>query len=122
MDMYKSHSCYGIKMADLDEIKDKLSEALDMKFKKVFSDAWGFYCETDVEWGQRSEIGIHSNELPLGSPIDEPGFFNEPEFKDYPMLINVYDAKSIEFYDKLFIEDPEFQGVLIERDIEENGD
>lgn len=80
---------------------------------------WGLYYVM-VGKGIR-EIGIHYNLYPA-TAWDEEEEVIEEECSDYPVLISVCNAKNLDFYDNLFIEDPEFQGILIEREIDEDGD
>ena len=115
----KNSSRFGVKMNDVTSVRDKLARLLDMEFKGVQSDQWGLYYVT-VGKGIR-EIGIHYNLYPA-TAWDEEEEVIEEEYSDYPVLISIYNATNLDFYDKLFIEDPEFQGVLIEREIDEDGD
>jgi len=120
--MYKNnYSRYGVKMNDIDTVRDKLARMLDMKFDSINSDSWGSYYRTSSPPGEISEIGIHYNLEPAGAPgeVDE---LMDAEYPDYPVLISVHDAESLDFYDELLTQDPEFRGVLIYRDIEEDDD
>lgn len=113
-----NYSVYGLKTEDVETTHDKLSAILQTEFEGVNSDQWGLYF---MSQGATPQIYIYTNLFPITAP-DEEGEerWSAENHKKYPILVSVYDARDMDFYDKLFTNDPEFQGVLIERDIDED--
>ena len=108
--MKQTFARYGIPSDDIEATRERVEKLFDEELGGVSSDIWGLYYmslgskETDV-------VSIYSNY----SPDHGEGFWNEPDHKEFPLLLGISRSPNFDEMHKLVMSDPSLGAVLTYR-------
>jgi len=106
--MISNYVLYALPSGDMETMKIKLEEVLNIQLTYIPASSWPEYYSTPHD-PHRDVVSLFWNW------DDEDEGFSESKFSDYPLLISIYDTEKQDDYHERIMESKWLSAVLVKR-------